>query len=324
MPTKKTKKQAEPTSPADSGYGSPKADEAKEPPKKRIRTSATKKATPAVAYYALSQKEGEDAAIIVSGLTNSPVSLNNTTAGEYELQLKLHGPRSFAFKHVQQDETTGEVMVVLQPSKPFPLMKLPDDLRNKIFKMVVMPENDPQAKIVINNTASGVKSKNFAEGMKDRLGVLRVNKLINAEIMPMVYGNHIRFDDNKAATNFINRIGDAARALLTFVEISVYKKDSGMALTVISRCPKINRVHIGQGVGIAATPSKAAKAFYAENEYFFQTLARGSGNRNRGMDVLTTGKSNKCFSIKEGDGEKRAYTVEEKAEFEEILKAQIK
>ncbi|KAG8627525.1 hypothetical protein KVT40_005008 [Elsinoe batatas] len=317
MTKKKIVAQPDPASPADSGYG----DSTQGPPKKRARTAA-KKPEPII-YHTFSNKGDVLTGLTVHSQSESRVSPIEKSSGMFEHLLKLQGPRSFTYLDSTNNEA-GDIIIRFSASKAFPLMKLPTEIRIKIFKQVMMPENNPRAKIVINSTTTGVKSTNFAEKMKHRVGLLTVNKKIYAETLPLIYGNHIRFDDNRAVSTFMNRIGLEAPKHISFVEIMAYKKDSGNALSALARCPELKRIHISTGVGVGASPSKAAKGFHAENSFFYETVGHKAGDKYRGMDLVRFGLSEKCFSVKEGDGTKRRYTDEEREEFQECMARLLK
>ncbi|KAF2224961.1 hypothetical protein BDZ85DRAFT_317579 [Elsinoe ampelina] len=309
---------ASPASPVDSGYG---GDSAQEPPKKRIRTGAKKPAS--AVYHTFSSGADTLSGLTIHSQSESRISPIEKTSGMFEHLLKLESPRSFTYQTTTNNEN-GDIMIRFSASKAFPLMKLPTDIRKRIFKHVMMPENNPKAKIVVNSTTTGVKSTNFAEKMKHRVGLLTVNKKIYEETLPLIYGNHIKFDDNRAVSTFMNRIGLIAPNHMSFIEIMTYKKDSGNALSALARCPELKRIHISTGVGVGASPSKAAKGFHAENSFFYETVGQRAGDKFRGMDLVRFGLSEKCFSVKEGDGTKRRYTDAEREEFRECMERLLK
>jgi len=92
---------------------------------------------------------------------------------------------------------------------------------------------------------------------------------------------------------------------------------------MLGDCKGLQRLHIGQGVALNATPSKASKAFYGDAYRFLQVMGSVHGKKDAGIDILRFGKSAKCFSIKEGD-ETRGWNDEEKEEFQSLLRAKLK
>ncbi|PNS20873.1 hypothetical protein CAC42_2804 [Sphaceloma murrayae] len=310
---------------ADSGYGSPQtttSPSGAQPVKKRIRTGAKKAASKEAEYHDMPVDGDGPPLLTVTSKNESLNATMNNASNEFEAVFKIAGAQSF--KVTSYKIVDGIVQMNVEYKKPFPLMSLAPTMLRGILKIVLMPEARSNAKIVISNAAGGFRSKNYAEGMKNRLGIIRVNKKIHQEAMPILYGNHIKFDDTKAASLFILRVKPDVRKHLTFLEIGIYKKDSaGMATTALTECPNLRRVHISTNVGVNASPSKAAKSFVTENSYFFHKMGSDFNDPYKGLDIVRFGRTEKCFSIKEGDGEIRRWTKEELAEFEDVLKKQI-
>jgi len=77
-------------------------------------------------------------------------------------------------------EYGGKQAIILEPSKPFPLMKLSTEVRLMVWQYVLAPCGHLEGKITISNASagkSGVFAKDYNEGMKgNRLSCLLVNK----------------------------------------------------------------------------------------------------------------------------------------------------
>jgi len=77
----------------------------------------------------------------------------------------------------------GHQAIVVLPSKPFPLMKLSDEVRSRIWQYVLAPQGHLEGKVVISNATggkSGVSAKEYTQGIKQhRLGCLLVNKEVS-------------------------------------------------------------------------------------------------------------------------------------------------
>jgi len=108
------------------------------------------------------------------------------------------------------------------------------------------------------------------------------------------------------------------------IEIALYQKSAARpAFDMLSECKSLMRLHIGTGVALKTTPSKAATAFFADAGRFLETMGSSRGRKGAGMEILRFGKSASCFSIKEGGDEPRAWDAEEKEEFQELLRAKL-
>ena len=73
----------------------------------------------------------------------------------------------------------GSQAVVIQPSKPFPFLRLPKVVRADIIRYVLAPGGNQDGKISITSKNSLAKSKEYNEGLKHRLGLLLVNKEVS-------------------------------------------------------------------------------------------------------------------------------------------------
>jgi len=113
------------------------------------------------------------------------------------MKLRVDGSLSFTYVDaIMLDEGpyAGHMAVILQPTRPFPLEKLPVEIRRIIFQHVLAPQGHDKSKIHVKScTVQGMSaavSKDFAEGMKHRVAAVRLNKevryLIPASMLPML------------------------------------------------------------------------------------------------------------------------------------------
>ena len=76
----------------------------------------------------------------------------------------------------------GHQAIVLLPSKPFPLMTLSVEVRALIWRYVLAPQGNVEAKITVSCATggrSGVVAKAFNEGLKNRVGCLLASKEVS-------------------------------------------------------------------------------------------------------------------------------------------------
>jgi len=202
-------------------------------------------------------------------------------------------------------------------------MKLEEKTRALIWQYVLAPASGN--KIEIATSGSSVSAKAYTEGLKSRLGLLMVNRAISAETRPILYSMNFKFNDTAALLTFLTSVSDVVRKSLTgMIEVYTYKKASaGGMFNLLISCTALSRLHLATGIAINSTPTKAANAFHKDAARFLDAMAVAKGDKEKGLDVLRFGKSNKAFSVKEGD-EHRAWTVEEKAEFLKLLEDKMK
>lgn len=111
-------------------------------------------------------------------------------------------------------------------------------------------------------------------------------------------------------------------SLITRIEVEIYKRSCSSSLfNLLAHCPNLQRMHISSGVGLASTPQKAAKTFYGDARRLIDVLGRQRNSPSAFLDVIRFGRSDKCFSIKDGD-DLRAWNQEERQEFLDLLEAE--
>lgn len=204
-------------------------------------------------------------------------------------------------------------------------MKLDAKTRALIWHYVFAPASGNKIEISTSNKGNGVSAKAYTDGLKPRLGPLMVNKTILAETRPILYSNNFKFADTASLLTFLTTVSDAVRQSLTgVIEVHAYKKASAVGMfNLLLNCTALSRLHLATGIALNSTPAKAANAFYKDAARFLDAMAIAKGSKEKGFAVLTFGKSNKAFSVKEGD-EHRAWTAEEKELFHELLKGKMK
>ncbi|GAM88514.1 hypothetical protein ANO11243_065470 [Dothideomycetidae sp. 11243] len=262
---------------------------------------------------------------------------------QYEMLLKLHAPHQFTFVDsvmLEEGVHAGHMALVLRPARPFQFMRLPEETKRDILRLALAPEGYLAGKILVATKNNVVASKNYAEGKKDRLGFMRVSKTVNQAAQslvddsngrqlyllsrPLLYGNHFKFDDTTTLMNFLSVRSLEVKAIFTNIEIATYKKSSSLAaLQTLADCTNLRRVHISTGVNLNATPEKAAKAFLQDAGHFLRSMSNARGGVDAGVNVLRFGRSQRCFGVKESDGEIRAWNDEERDRFADLLKADL-
>ncbi|GAB7341407.1 hypothetical protein MBLNU457_7659t1 [Dothideomycetes sp. NU457] len=294
--------------------------------KKRKRNPKSSEKTVDAKLSTLASDVGDAAPVTIFHAGDKAVSAIDTS-GQFTFDLRLTGLQTFqvltSIILPEEHQYAGAQAVIIKPSKAFPLMKLEAKTRALIWQHVLAPSSSN--KIEISTSNNGISAKAYNNGLKPRLGPLMVNKTILAETRPILYSMNFRFSDTATLLNFLTGVSDVVRQSLNgMIEVQIYKKGSAAGMfNLLMNCTNLSRLHFATNIGMNSTPVKAANAFHKEAGRFLDAMAVAKGSKEKGFAVLSFGKSNKAFSVKEGE-EHRAWTAEEKAEFQELLKGKMK
>ncbi|KAI9710134.1 MAG: hypothetical protein M1820_002936 [Bogoriella megaspora] len=218
----------------------------------------------------------------------------------------------------------GCTAVLLQPPNPFPFMKLPLELRDRIYKMLLLPDGQSLTINAKSNqrqpvTASGYSSKN-------RLALLAVDKQIRTECFSIVYGRTSFVADSSATLiKFLVMLNVNTRLHITDLTIKNYvKRDINTLFLLLADFKNLDRLHINH-YPVNGGPVKVARAFHTDTFSWLGARASAAKAENWGdeeaykkqvLKPLSFG--NKCFNSGE-----EPYTKAEMAMFLEELKKKI-
>jgi hypothetical protein len=73
----------------------------------------------------------------------------------------------------------GLQAVVIKPSAPFPFLKLPRSVRNKILQMNLTPANKGRIEIVTDSKNGGARAKDYLKEFKHRTAMATLNKKVS-------------------------------------------------------------------------------------------------------------------------------------------------
>ncbi|KAK4998943.1 hypothetical protein LTR66_001933 [Elasticomyces elasticus] len=244
--------------------------------------------------------------------------------------LKLRGTRAFTLvttTMLTEGTYSGFQAVIIRPAKAFPFMKLSEEVRVRIYKIILAPKTGTIVLDCVNSARKAVTAKIYANGDKHRLAILGVSKEIRKAAFPIVYSNCFSFESTSTLLNWLSQVGKDVRSSLVNINVKLYVKSSAhTALHFLAECDKLDRLHFEQGVGVDKTPAKAVKDFYADAYRFLEAMGTAKGDKAAGMKILSFGNGLKCFSIKEKVKDKegqRAWSDAEKEEFLRSLKAKL-
>ena len=74
--------------------------------------------------------------------------------------------------------------IILKPSKPLPLLKLPKDFRLEVLRLLLTPDNKHKRIEVAADKSGAVKSVNYNDKInKHRTGLMMSNKEVSAQFL---------------------------------------------------------------------------------------------------------------------------------------------
>ncbi|KAK3068235.1 hypothetical protein LTR53_014356 [Teratosphaeriaceae sp. CCFEE 6253] len=331
-----------------------KADATPEPatPKK---TAAAKPATPKTAtpkkpkevviYASLAKATGTAIPIDVA-YEGSAVQAKLAKSGGFQHNLQLEAPRAFSLvKSVvfTKGEYEGYQAVLLRPAKAFPFLKLPEVARARIYGFYFAQMGVVGEAIVLEGKRTlnkDIYAKAYAEGSKNRVGLLAVNKevsnstpvaiisapltllQINEETIKVFYAHTLKLESTTTLLDFLSQIPTSVRARLTSLHVKSYiKASSRNAMYTLAGAKNLTRLHISSGVFADGDPGKAAKQFYADAYKFLESIGAAKGDKTAGVDVLQFGKQ--AFTFKDDKKNVKPWTAPLIVEFKENLRIKL-
>lgn len=217
-------------------------------------------------------------------------------------------------------------------------MRLPEVVRNTVYRMYFAPKGltELTTPIVVDGKRTIDKapfSKSFADGSKNRVGLLAVSKAvrtvepialwlspltssqINAEAVPVLYSHPLRFESTLLLGEFLVE-NCSTRVHITNIEVKAFRKGARMPLTLLAESPKLRRLQFEVGVTTEADPRKAARAFYLDAAQLLDAIGKQKQDKDAGVDIIEFAKGSLTTK---GDKTKN-YTEEMVEEFVESLK----
>ncbi|KAK3716647.1 hypothetical protein LTR37_006277 [Vermiconidia calcicola] len=257
------------------------------------------------------------------------VQAQPTKNGPHGHVLKLEAPGAFALvKTVMftEGEFEGLQAILLRPAKAFPFLKLPEEVRNRIYKIYFAPGRVIDNPIVIEGRRNSNKemwAKAYSESSKTRVGLLAVNKEIYKEAVPILYAHNLLFDSTSTLLDFLSQTPAEVKPRLRNITAKhLVKTQSRNCFLNLAPATNITRLHIVAGVASEADPAKAAKTFYGDAYRFLEAVGAKKGDKMGGVDVLSFGKQ--ALVTKDEKKNPKPYDEEMREEFMDTLKSKLK
>ncbi|KAK6434087.1 hypothetical protein LTR95_009728 [Oleoguttula sp. CCFEE 5521] len=240
-------------------------------------TSAVKKKKEPVKYTQLLKEIG--------GL---PVPVDVTFMGE-SVQSKAGKPGTFShtlkldatapFELVQTYVANGGVyegaqVIVLRPAKPFKLMQLPEELRQRIYGFYFAPKGDAIAVDTKRKGGGGAMyAKTYAEGSKFRIALLAISKEVHKEATSTFYSQPVSVPDTTAVLEFLGSLPNYAKPMLRDLTIKSVQRNPRTAFSFLQEAKFLRKLTLKSWYYHNEEPTKAATVFWSEASKMLEALA---------------------------------------------------
>ncbi|KAK3648804.1 hypothetical protein LTR56_007244 [Elasticomyces elasticus] len=290
------------------------------------KTTTPKKPKEAVVYQTVDKVPGSTNPLDVM-FQGASTTAGQIKDGSYSLTLKVDAPSSFSvyqtYTHTE-GPYEGFQAILLRPAKAFPFLKLPKELRLRIYGFYFAQKGVVGEGIVLDGKRANKEAfaKTYAESMKNRVGVLAVNKEIHEEAIPIFYAHQLRFESTTSLLDFLSQIPQSVRPLLKNVYIKNWIKTSSRnAMHCLSDSPNLTKLHIDASIFGEGDPNKAAKQFYNEAYKLLEAIGSAKGEKTAGVDILEFGKT--AFQFKDDKKTSKPWSAPLIEEFKENLRSKL-
>ncbi|KAK5116284.1 hypothetical protein LTR85_009256 [Meristemomyces frigidus] len=304
-----------------------KVEKAEPENKSPAKPATPKKAKEPIVYKNLAKDTGAAISVDVAHEGQS-IQAKLAKDGAYRHMLKLEAPSAFSVVQtvvLTEGPFAGQQAIIIRTAKALPFLQLPKEARARIYSFYFAQKGVVGESIVLDGKRANkdVYAKTYAEGSKNRVGLLGVNKEIHAEAVECFYGHTLKVESTSTLLDFLSQIPTSVRPLLRSLEIKTYiKTTSRNAMHFLAEARNLGRLHIDQGVFNEGDPLKAAKAFHADACKFLEAIGNAKGSKDAGVDVLEFGKQ--AFQFKDDKKNLKPWAEELVEEFKENLRGKLK
>lgn len=168
-------------------------------------------------------------------------------------------------------------MLILTPSPPFPFLKLPSELRNTVYKMLL--GSDQPLRI------TGGRFGNFG---KHGAAILGVNRQIHNEAGSILYGsNEFIFSSSTVAEEFFHAVSET-RKLITKVNVETYFASSSINMfNALVKYPQIAEINLIGDINSSYDEKKLARTMFCHARQFLTAVANRKKAKLAGLDIIS-------------------------------------
>lgn len=229
-----------------------------------------------------------------------------------------------------------------QPTKPlpkkkiFPFASLPPELKNKIYGYVLTSEHEVpiiwklrqyRHIAALGDTESFqsflrrgrynylAKPTKQIETPSFGPNILRLNRQIYAETLPILYGaNTFAFEDSRAMLAFCACIGPTNCALLRQLTLKHMGYSKGTkslnnpAFAQLASAVNLTRLSMQCSIHYSGRGEQIARQFYRDAHHWLEAVATNKGRRDAGVEIVELGVDNVRYYGYTSDNEDAAHT----------------
>ncbi|KAK6436068.1 hypothetical protein LTR95_007747 [Oleoguttula sp. CCFEE 5521] len=240
-------------------------------------TSAVKKKKEPVKYTPLFKEVGGLPVPVDVTFMGESVQSKAGKPGTFSHTLKLDATAPFELVQTYVANTgqyEGAQVIILRPAKPFPLLKLPEELRQRIYNFYFAPKGEAITVDTKRKNGGGVMyAKTYAEGSKFRIALLVVSKEVNKTATPVFYSQPITVPDTTSLLEFLGSVPNYAKCMLRDLTIKSVQRNPRTAFSFLQEASKLRKLTLKSWYYHNEEPTKAATVFWSEASKLLEALA---------------------------------------------------
>lgn len=170
--------------------------------------------------------------------------------------------------------------MLLAQSAPFPFLKLPSELRNTVYKMLLVSDKP----LRVTRGKPGPKRYCGNHGA----ALLRVNRQIHDEAGSILYGcNEFIFHSSTAVHDFFDRVSPT-RKLVTKVNIQNYFLSShNNMFNALVKYPQIAEINFIGDIKYSYDQDRLARTIVCNARQFLTAVSNSKKTKLAGLDILS-------------------------------------
>ncbi|OQO00351.1 hypothetical protein B0A48_13698 [Cryoendolithus antarcticus] len=239
-------------------------------------TPAKKKKEP-VKYTALTKEVGGLPVPVDITFMGESVQSKAGKPGTFSHTLKLDATAPFELvqTYVANDGVyEGAQVIVLRPAKPFKLMQLPEELRQRIYNFYFAPKGEAISVDTKRKGGGGVVyAKSYAEGSKFRIALLAISQEVHKEATSTFYSQPISVPDTTSVLEFLGSLPNYAKPMLRDLTIKSVQRNPRTAFSFLQEAKYLRKLTLKSWYYHNEEPTKAATVFWSEASKMLEALA---------------------------------------------------
>lgn len=211
----------------------------------------------------------------------------------------------------------GHVAIIVKQSSPFPFLKLPPNIRAKVYGYLLR-------EVRKDKDAVDVRIKQFKKtayspdylGNKNNFAIMATCKEILAEAAPIAYAQPFRFPGTQVVTTFMLQT-EMFRKYLVDIRSDSYHSNTGRSMFLLLRnCPSLKKLTFAH-ISSNEAPKTAIKNMHNDAGPFLKNVDRK--DPAKGLEILQFERSAFHYRRKTEEGNKDVVQWDQ-VDFDEFMK----